>query len=381
MDKSDNTVQQRETIMIVDDERFNLNLLQELLATEYDLIAAMNGTQALQRVTATPPPDLILLDILMPGMDGYQVLQRLKGDPTTAEIPVIFITAMSADADESKGLQLGAVDYITKPFAPSVVLARVKTQLLLQRTLRREKALNQSLAHKNAELHELNQVKNQFIGMAAHDLRNPLSVLLGMSTLLLEAPPSLQESTRREFLVSMQSVSEQMLGLVNDLLDVSVIESGSFILNKRSGSLAILLTERVRLAQFAAQTKRTTIHYKDNLAALAQFDAGRLGQVMDNLLSNAIKFSPAGSQIWVELIDKPDHVGFAVTDEGPGITAKEQAQLFGSFQKLSNQPTGGEKSTGLGLAISKKIVVAHGGTIQVEPAAKGGSRFTVTLPR
>jgi len=153
----------KDTILIVDDERFNINVLQDLLASDYHIMVAKNGVQALKRAAATPPPDLILLDIMMPAMDGYEVIERLKSDHITKEIPVIFITAMGESTDEAKGLELGAADYITKPFSPPVVLARIRTQLRLKWSLERERQLNRklsqlndTLADKNEKLHELN---------------------------------------------------------------------------------------------------------------------------------------------------------------------------------------------------------------------------------
>ncbi|MBF0303021.1 MAG: diguanylate cyclase [Desulfamplus sp.] len=155
--------QRRDTILIVDDERFNLNVLKDLLDSEYDIMAAKSGAQALKQAATTPPPDLILLDIMMPAMDGYEVMARLKADNITKEIPVIFISAMSEATDETKGLELGAADYITKPFSPSVVMARVRTQLNLKWGLERERQLNRKLSelndilvHKNEKLHEIN---------------------------------------------------------------------------------------------------------------------------------------------------------------------------------------------------------------------------------
>ncbi|MEO5354539.1 MAG: diguanylate cyclase [Magnetococcus sp. XQGC-1] len=157
----------RATILIVDDERFNLNLLQELLDPDYDIMVAKNGEQALKRANATPPPSLILLDIMMPDMDGYQVLEQLKSNAATREIPVIFITAMSEATDEARGLALGAVDYITKPFSPTVVQARVRTQLRLKASMERGRNLNRqltqlndALAGKNEQLTELNKILN-----------------------------------------------------------------------------------------------------------------------------------------------------------------------------------------------------------------------------
>lgn len=155
----------RETLLVVDDERFNLNVLKDLLEPDYDLLLAKSGEQALQRVLSIPHPDLILLDIMMPGLDGYQVLERLKADPATREIPVIFVTAMSEETDEAKGLALGAVDYITKPISPAVVQARIRTHLTLRRSMvalqdmnKEIVSLNTLLEEKNCELLKLNSV-------------------------------------------------------------------------------------------------------------------------------------------------------------------------------------------------------------------------------
>ncbi|MBF0179711.1 MAG: diguanylate cyclase [Magnetococcales bacterium] len=148
----------RETVLLVDDERINLQVLQELLEPHYELLLAKSGAQALNRVRTVPPPDLILLDIMMPGVDGYQVLERLQKEPETREIPVIFITAMGEVADETRGLTLGAVDYITKPVSPPIVLARVRTHLALRRSMIALREMNATLAVRNAELAEMNTV-------------------------------------------------------------------------------------------------------------------------------------------------------------------------------------------------------------------------------
>ncbi|MBF0627156.1 MAG: diguanylate cyclase [Magnetococcales bacterium] len=148
----------RMTLLLVDDEPFNLHLLQELLEPDYDLLLAKNGEQALQRVRAVPPPDLILLDIMMPGVDGYQVLERLQADPITQKIPVIFITAMGEVADEAKGLALGAVDYISKPISLAIVEARVKTHLALRKSMVALQELNAQLESKNDQLSKLNTI-------------------------------------------------------------------------------------------------------------------------------------------------------------------------------------------------------------------------------
>jgi two-component system, sensor histidine kinase and response regulator len=353
----------RETILIVDDERFNINLLKDLLDPDYDTMVAQNGQQALKRVRSGSLPDLILLDIMMPDMDGYEVCKHLKEAEDTKDIPVIFITAMNNMDDEMKGFELGAIDYITKPISPPILLARIKTHMSLKRSLEKQK--------------ELNQIKNRFLGIAAHDLRNPLTSLQGMSQLMLKIP--LPEDKKTKFLESINKTSMQMLKLVNDLLDVSVIESGKFDLRSEMHNLSKVAGERAELIAEIAKNK--DIKLITDLAELpdTSFDADRISQVVDNLLTNAIKFSQSGTAVTLRTRVLDGIVEIAVTDQGPGIPKDEVGNLFGSFEKTSVQPTGGEKSTGLGLSIVKKIIEAHKGKIQVDSIVGKGTTFSVSL--
>ena len=353
----------RQTILIVDDERFNINVLKGLLDADYDTMVARNGVQALERVKSATLPDLILLDIMMPQMDGYAVCQRLKEAEATREIPVIFVTSMAEVGDETKGFKLGAVDYITKPVSPPVVLARVKTHLALKQSLQVQK--------------DLNTLKNKFLGIAAHDLRNPLTSILGLSELMMKIPLSEEKKTR--FVATIHRVSNQMLRLVNDLLDVSVIESGRFDLRLEKHSLSQLAAERAELVADSARNKGIELTMDLPEITETLFDTDRIGQVVDNMLSNAIKFSQSGTTIHLASRETGGWVEVAVTDQGPGIPEEEFGNLFGAFKKLSVQPTGGEKSIGLGLSIVKKIVDAHGGDIRVESAVGKGTTFTVSL--
>ncbi|MEO5354544.1 MAG: hybrid sensor histidine kinase/response regulator [Magnetococcus sp. XQGC-1] len=363
---------EKATILLVDDERFNLNLLKNVLEAEHEIQVASNGEQAIRRASGMPPPDLILLDIQMPGMDGYQVMAQLQADAATRSIPVIFVTALGEMEEETKGLLLGAVDYIIKPISPPIVRARVQTHLALKRSADQQKALNQSLA-------ELNQLKNIFLGMAAHDLRNPLVAIRGLSELLLEE--DLEVDAQREFHTTIHQVSQQMLGLLNDLLDVSLIESGQLSLRPLPQDLLALLRERVALLEPVAQAKAIRLLLEaESPLPLLPVDPMRLAQVVDNLVGNAIKFSPPGSTVRIIAQRVGAGGGFAVVDQGPGLSAADRAALFKPFQPLSATPTGGEKSTGMGLYIVKKIVDAHGGEILVDSPPAGGSRFWVQLP-
>ena len=224
----------------------------------------------------------------------------------------------------------------------------------------------------------LNELKNEYLGIAAHDLRNPISSIRGMSQMLVEM--ELDDETKNNFLGSIYRVSNQMLALVNNLLDVAVIESGKFELKLMQGNMSSLASERAELIATVAREKGIEIETKLETVVDNTFDADRLGQVVDNLLSNAVKFSPSKSTVLVSCDQVEDHVEISVSDHGPGIPEDELDKLFGTFQKLSVQPTAGEKSTGLGLSIVKRVVDAHGGTVSVSSKVGEGTTFTVAIP-
>ncbi|MBF0371214.1 MAG: hybrid sensor histidine kinase/response regulator [Magnetococcales bacterium] len=359
-------------VLIVDDMPINLRALSDTLKSHFEIQVATNGPKALQIATSSKPPDLILLDIMMPQMDGYEVCRKLKENPATREIPVIFITARNQEEDELQGLQLGAVDFITKPIRPAIVQARTRTHLALR-------AQQTKLEEKSQKLAQLNEIKNRFLGMAAHDLKNPLATIRGFSELMLEVDDLTQED-RQTFLETIHRVSNQMLNLVTDLLDVSVIESGRFTLEPKPGDLSALLDFRIHLLTLAAEKKEITLERELPKLPLIPFDAERLSQVVDNLLTNAIKFSKPGTQIRISASHRPPWVDFSVSDQGPGIPPQEREKLFKPFQKLSIKSTAGEKSTGLGLAIVLKIIDAHGGYVEVDSEVNKGTTFTVSLP-
>lgn len=240
-------------------------------------------------------------------------------------------------------------------------------------------ALDKSRQHDR--LVELNELKNRFLGMAAHDLRNPLSVVGGFANLLLRGAAGPVTPDQQEALQHIAKAGERMLGLVDEFLDVSVIESGKLELRLVEVSPADVLREAETLQRDQAEAKGIALIF-DTAAAppRVRLDPARFSQVLNNLISNAIKYSASGTSVTVTVAAEPGAVLFAVTDQGQGIPAAELSKLFTAFGRTSVRPTGGEKSTGLGLMISKKIVEAHGGTIGVESAVGKGSTFTVTLP-
>ncbi len=233
-------------------------------------------------------------------------------------------------------------------------------------------------AEAEERLKELNQLKNEHLGIAAHDLRNPIGAIRNMSHMIVDM--ELEEQTKTDFLHAIYRVSEQMLTLVNNLLDIAVIESGKLKLDFAAGNLSALAAERVDIIRPIADAKKLQVdtHLADVPDSL--FDASWLGQVIDNLLSNAIKFSEPGSNVAVTSRLLQSNIEITVADKGAGIPEAELGQIFGKFEKLSPRPTAGEKSTGLGLSIAKNAVEAHGGEIRVASEVGVGTVFTVVMP-
>lgn len=367
-------------ILIVDDQSLILQAMTLILEPYYTIVTAINGEEGLLAAHANPPPDLILLDIKMPGIDGYEVCSRLKADQDTRDIPVIFVTALDRKQDEIRGFEVGAVDYVAKPIVQKTLLARVHIHLALEESLQKLKENQKIIEARNAELDEMNQLKNKFIGIAAHDLRNPIVSILGFTEVLLSEEQLSTEDTRR-YLGIISAACNKMLDLISDTLDVSVIESGELILNLGIGALADLVNERVQLFEPIATKKNIDIVKQLSYLGDSWFDPSRVAQVLDNLISNAIKFSPHGTEVSVNLEEVGDLVMISIKDQGPGVSDKDKLKIFNRFQKLQNKPTAGESSTGLGLAIVKKIVDVHHGTLMLESEPGKGATFSFALPR
>jgi two-component system sensor histidine kinase/response regulator len=361
-------------ILAVDDDRINLRIIGGILRNEgYGLAEAASGEQALE-VYATFHPNLVLLDVMMPGIDGFATCRTLKKTYGDKCAPVIFVTAKSEADDVVMGFDAGGVDYLTKPFRPKEVVARIRTHLSNQQLVEQQKDLVEQLSKANA-------AKDRFLGMCAHDLRNPLSSIRGLAELMDENAIGVLTPEQREIVQTIHGASQSMLLLVNELLDVATIEAGHLKLEKSPVSIVEIVERAVHLSNIEAAKKNTKIEMvKLSFDPIVDVDKNKIRQVVDNLINNAVKYSPRGSIITV-LIHANDQVaGFAVRDSGPGIPESERHKLFKDYGRLSTVPTGGEKSTGLGLAICRKIVEAHNGTIGVDNIPGRGAEFIVSLP-
>ena len=363
-------------ILVVDDDRLNIRILGGILKGEgYVLAEANSGEKALE-VYAEFRPHLVLLDVIMPGIDGLETCRQLRKTYGDKAATVIFITAKSDSDDIVEGLAAGGADYLPKPFKPKEVLARIRSHLQNQLLSERQHLLVEQLARADA-------AKNRFLGMAAHDLRNPLSSIRGLSEFLRDGVVGTLTPDQLDLVVTIHGTSQAMLEMVNDLLDVATIESGELKLTIKPHDLANLITRSVDLTNIEAARKNTRVVFVPPAPPpVIGIDAAKMKQVIDNLLSNGVKYSPAGSTITVVMnpAHAPGTLNFSVRDQGPGIPDNERDKLFQDFGRLSAQPTGGEKSTGLGLAICRKIVEAHRGTIVAENLPGRGCEFRVTLP-
>jgi two-component system sensor histidine kinase/response regulator len=361
-------------ILIVDDVARNLQVLGAILYEKgYEIAMADNGRTALSMLEANRP-DLILLDIMMPEMDGYEVCTKIKADEKTKDLPVIFLTAKNETENIVKGFELGAIDYITKPFNSSELLARVETHVELQQS--REK-----IARYNRELEELLRMKSEFLGMAVHDMKNPLNSIIGFTNF---AAKDLEESdiaesrlgrSLRRHLGSISDTANYMYKSINQMLENETLESGRLKLDKACHDIGKILNTVLQINKIHARSKNIDIYTNTIGECYAVADEDRMREIMDNLVSNAIKYSPRGKKIWITMGLKGDKVRCSVRDEGPGLTDEDKAKVFERFGKLSAQPTAGESSSGLGLSIVKKLIDMHSGVVDVVSDEGAGADF------
>jgi PAS domain S-box-containing protein len=487
-------------ILVVDDTHENIMVLHSLLDSQgYHVLIAEDGAAAME-IIRYEPLDLILLDVMLPDCNGFEICRRLKRQAAFADIPVIFITALTNQEKKSEGFKAGGVDYITKPFDYDDVLMRTRTHLQLAQTRRRlqdselqlqtvinnaavcisllsvdgvyrhvnhkcceffgyraeellglrclslnhpeyyqvtdqaltqlrlgeldnfhldkkfvrkngefiwgshwlqalrndqgecegfvcviadlseRKAFEATLAEKNAALTQLNQEKNEFLGIAAHDLKNPLSGILNMAE-LLKAHIDAKDEDAQEYIALIDSSAQKMFNLINNLLDVNLIESGDITINLDTYNISPLLQKITQQFQFAARKKAIQLELAmPEQAVFALTHAQTLSQILDNLISNAIKYSPSHSVVALSVIVHEQHIEICVRDQGPGFTEQDKQNLFGKFARLSAKPTAGEHSTGLGLFIVKKLCDNLNTRVVCDSESGKGSCFRLLVP-
>lgn len=372
-------------ILVVDDNPLNVEPLTELLrAMGYRTAAAMNGEAALLR-TRELRPDLILLDIMMPGMNGMEVCRRLKADPRSLHIPVVFVTALSDTSDKIAAIEAGGDDFLTKPYNRPVLLARIRSLLRL-------KEARDGLETSYRQLQTLEKLKDDLMGMIVHDLRSPLTSVMGTLEIVLDGDVGELNDEQSSLLGDALKRGEDLLHLIDDLLELAQLEESKLVLQLQQLSVDELL-ESVR-EDWALEAQRAG-------AGLAITEAGPISmradprllrRVLGNLVSNALQHADraeGGLEIRLAAVpapvpeglgSTPSVVWFSVADNGVGIPEAYQELIFQKFGSLGLR--GGRAGpSGLGLTFCKLAVEAHGGRIWVQSRPREGSVFHFVIPR
>jgi signal transduction histidine kinase len=375
--------------LLIDDQPMVAESVRRLLTGERDINLHYCQTPADAVALANQiRPTVILQDLVMPGIDGLEMVRQFRANASTAETPIVVLSATEEAHVKSHAFDAGANDYIVKLPARAEMLARIRyhSRAYVNQVQRNAAfdALHESqqqLMESHTTLSAMNQQLNEFIGMAAHDLRNPLSAVIGYSAFLMRDRQGPFTDQHRTFVERIKASSEFMLHLVNDLLDVTGVQAGRLTLDVKPVALSALIASNVALNGALASDKGIEITIESDVPdQLIACDGRRVEQVLNNLLTNAIKFSHSGTTIAVTVRVVGAEALISVRDHGQGIPAAEQANLFQPFGVTSVKGTRGEKSTGLGLLIAKKVVDAHQGRIWVDSEPGVGSTFFVALP-
>ena len=354
-------------ILIVDDVSRNLQVVGSFLReAEFDVSAASSGKQALA-IAADAVPDLILLDIMMPEMDGYETCRRLKADEKTKDIPVIFLTAKTAHEDIVQGFEFGAVDYITKPFQRQELLARVRVHVELRRS--------------RLELAQLVHDKDRLFSIIAHDLRGPLGSFMTITDYVAGHIDELEIDELRPLFREMRMTSKSVYGLLENLLEWSRIQLGTIIYSPTIFDLAAVTAsvESIMRSQFQQKQLSFEAHVPGDLHVRA--DKQMISSVLRNLVSNAIKYTPRMGRIAIEtqVREQEGRVRVSVRDTGLGMSEETRRALSDGTLTRSTPGTEKEKGTGLGLMLCREMIARHGQEFMVESEIGQGSTFSFTL--
>ncbi len=370
------------SILVVDDNSVIRQILRmSLEADGHTVSIAENGIDALDKMR-TNDYDLVLLDIMMPLMNGIQVLEAMRKDRLLAKIPVIVISANHQIENSVRCIELGAVDYLSKPINRVLLKIRVDTSLERKRFLDQERELHQELELLYGQLQVVNQAKNDFIAMVAHELRTPMTALWAAKDLL----PRVGETTKGqdELLVNMDLNLERMRLLVSDLDDISRIESGNLKLLPQPLDFAEELASVIEAQrhQISEKGHRVQLDINDNLLPILA-DRTRLMQILTNILSNAVKYTPPQGEIVITAVSHPSDPSFlsiSIKDNGIGICAEAKDQVFEKFFRVDSQEVHQRPGSGLGLHIVRNLVEKHGGEVGIESNCGQGTVVTLTLP-
>ncbi|MDF1547498.1 MAG: hybrid sensor histidine kinase/response regulator [Bacteroidales bacterium] len=361
-------------ILIIDDIVSNIQVVANVLKkNNFNISYAQSGKSGIERAKQINF-DLILLDIMMPEMDGYEVCTHLKKDPKTKDVPVIFLTAKTTEDSLKKGFDCGAVDFISKPFKVAELIARVNTHIQL-------KTIREILSETNKNLQEANANKDKLLSIIAHDLRNPFSVLITFSKLLLDSLDDFSKEDILNYLKTFYQTSKQGYNLLDNLLKWSKSQTGKMEIEPEVIDFKDIVEENITLLNSQAKSKKIKLFNElpEDLFAFA--DLNMILTVLRNLLTNAIKFTAEGGKIEVSGKDFDNYIEISVKDNGLGISEDDLGKIFRIDIKHSTTGTANERGSGLGLVLCKEFIEKNHGILTAKSSPGQGSEFIFTLPK
>jgi len=360
-------------ILCVDDEKKNLKLLRALLAPQgYEVISAESGEAALACLPSSLP-DLVLLDVMMPKLDGYEVCRKIKSAKETQFLPVVIVTALRDEENRIKGIEAGCDDFISKPFDKNELLARVKSLL-------RIKYLHDELENSYTKLKELQALKDNLSELIAHDINNLLMIISMSHHLVRVEIESLPERMRKQLTIAEMHIDE-LASLVSDFIDISKLEENKITLEPEKIDINALILNIIEKMSSTAKYVGVILQKAEpNKTLRFTFDKNLISRTITNLILNAVKFTPKGGDIVVQADIQANSLIFSVKDSGMGISPEYKEKIFEKFSQLKVREAQFKRGKGLGLTFCKLAVEAHGGKIWVESELGKGSTFYVTLP-
>ena len=361
-------------ILIVDDVLSNVLLLKVLLTNEnFTIATANNGQQALEQVDKESP-DLILLDVMMPGMSGFEVVQRLKENPDTAEIPIIFLTALNSTTDIVQGFQVGANDFISKPFNKEELIIRVSHQVSLV-------AAKRLILSKTEELERTIAARDKLYSVIAHDLRSPMgSIKMVLNMLILNLPIEKIGHEMYDLLTQANQTTEDVFALLDNLLKWTKSQIGKMNVVFQDVNLVEVVDSVIEIFKMVASVKKVAIRVETPKQMFVYADIDMLKTVIRNLLSNALKFSHEGSEIILRIEQTDDKVVVSVQDYGCGISEEGQQKLLHADTHFSTYGTNNEEGSGLGLLLCQDFVLKNNGKLWFTSQEGEGTTFSFSLP-
>lgn len=367
-------------ILVVDDVASNILLLKALLKSEkYQIVTAEDGNQALDMV-ASELPDLILLDVMMPGLSGFDVSEKLKASEQYHHIPIIFLTALNSHDDIVKGFELGANDFISKPFNKNELKIRIKHQISLIEAKR-------IILKQTDELRSIIIGRDKLYSVIAHDLRGPLGSIKMILNLVLDTVggkpnnPAVDQGMI-EMLRMANQTTEETFSLLDNLLKWTKSQLGRLNVATQKADISDIVKDGIEIFSTAAELKGISIIFDSNTSVSVDIDNDMIKTVMRNLLSNAIKFTVKGGTISINIItDDTDFVTVSVKDTGCGIKEEDKAKLFNVKTHYSSYGTDNEEGSGLGLLLCLDFVNRNGGQLWLDSVEGEGSTFSFTVPK